>query len=122
MSVAFQQMLGLASSDAELYALDEVWAKLCRSSITPTPMAFTKMSLSRRGKASGSLSPPESHCSVLGRSPLPEHCSRTVLAYPSRRKHTRDVASALHEPWGSKRQSWFDGLGGSLAADASRSP
>ena len=57
MPTAFRKMLGSAPRDVELCALHEAGAKLSRCSILPPIVAFAEMTLSRRGKALGSLSP-----------------------------------------------------------------
>lgn len=48
MPVAFHKMLGLVSSDAGFRALDEVWAKLCRGSTTPTPWPSPRWPVAKR--------------------------------------------------------------------------
>lgn len=112
MPVAFHKMLGLVSSDAGFRALDEVWLKLCRGSTTP-PRGLHQDGLLRTGKVSGSLSPPKSHRSVLSKSALPEQLLQNCTRI--------SIQEKTHQGHGPKRQARFSGLGGSLAAAASRS-
>lgn len=78
-------------------------AKLSRVHVTPTHHGLHQDDLDqddlvKKGQGLGSLFPQESQRSVVGKSLLPEKLPDPAFTLLSRRQHTSNVVSALHEP------------------------
>lgn len=88
-----------------------LWMRSGRSSAEAAPLpprGLHQDGLLQRGKVSGSLSPPKSHCSVLSKSALPEQLLQNCTRI--------SIQEKTHQGHGPKRQARFSGLGGSLGA------